>query len=675
MRIPDAGDLGNQVVRAPQGGIAVATDGGIGSAVQGVAHAVLGGAVNVLDIEKQKADQQQRANTALTLVQTQNALQDAHQETVRGLSDGSLDPTSAATSFSDAAAKIKSKAMQSVPAEVQTTLDAELTGTTGSLDRSLRGAILKRNESDTGSTISQFGDAVLKNVSTTGAKWAADKFATMVDFSGGAAGWSPELQAAHKTAFEQKATLGYFNETAANLHAAGDLDGITKALADVQGEGGKALMPDQRAQVENHLVGLRSSLEAQQARADDAAERARVARENAAADQFNAARGIVEKGQYLDAPTIAALSSATAGTTLQKQTGVLLEQQASSAGFAAMSAPQRDAQLTKYATEAANPSVGTSPVGTASLAGLQKIDSGIRDAYKDNPWKAAVTYGVTDSMPPLDLSDPGGLLVSLATRMQKAPMVEAWGGAKVSPFQPEEAAAMKQMVGSLPPAQQAATLSTIGQVVRDPQRIAAIAKQLGDKGGGEGNLGPLGLGMLYAGDQTNDGKVVAEQIAIGARMKTDKTSQADTSKASSWRGQIATAIGDAFSSENQRKAAVDAGELIMIANGGDIGPAVLAATGGIATHGQQDAKIPLPRGMDSNTFEKRVSSIQPADLASQLPDGQVLVGRTAVPVASFISSLPDATLVDAGQGRYAVKAGNSYVTNTAGQRVILGIRQ
>ena len=41
----------------------------------------------------------------------------------------------------------------------------------------------------------------------------------------------------------------------------------------------------------------------------------------------------------------------------------------------------------------------------------------------------------------------------------------------------------------------------------------------------------------------------------------------------------------------------------------------------------------------------------------------------------FIASGPDATLVHAGQGQYVVRSGSSFVTNQAGQRIVLRITQ
>jgi hypothetical protein len=105
--------------------------------------------------------------------------------------------------------------------------------------------------------------------------------------------------------------------------------------------------------------------------------------------------------------------------------------------------------------------------------------------------------------------------------------------------------------------------------------------------------------------------------------------------------------------------------------GADLDNAVRLATGGIIERNGQ--KLPLPYGMTRATSTSAWPAIKPADLAGQAPDGQVLVGRTPMPLEQFVESLPKATLVHAGQGLYNVRAGASLVTNARGKRISLRI--
>ncbi|QNB06087.1 RHS repeat protein [Herbaspirillum frisingense] len=72
--------------------------------------------------------------------------------------------------------------------------------------------------------------------------------------------------------------------------------------------------------------------------------------------------------------------------------------------------------------------------------------------------------------------------------------VEIAAGRKVSPLQPEEASQIARVVRMLPPDQQSSALATIGTIVPDSDRLAALAKQMHDKDN------TLGLAMMLAGD-------------------------------------------------------------------------------------------------------------------------------------------------------------------------------
>jgi len=107
--------------------------------------------------------------------------------------------------------------------------------------------------------------------------------------------------------------------------------------------------------------------------------------------------------------------------------------------------------------------------------------------------------------------------------------------------------------------------------------------------------------------------------------------------------------------------------------GEDIARAVRMAAGRIIEQ-PNGKKLPLPPGMEERTFEKRIESIQPADLASQASNGMVYVGQTQVPLDEFVKSLPEASLVHAGPGRYNVSAGSGLVLNQQGKRITIEVR-
>lgn len=670
MRIPLANELGNQVERAPQGGIVVANDGGIGSALQGLGRTLQDATVQQLDIEKQKADLAQRASGALALAKTNNDLHDLHDQVAQGVATGSIDADKASAAFEAGVSKLKDSMLQSLPEDQRVAIDASITSTTGALQRNLNNVVIKRRESEVGATIDEFGAQVARDAMRIGPAAAAEKYDAVVDFAGDGAGWSPEARAAKKQASRQNITYGYYDQLSANQHASGDLDGINKALEEVQGAGGDDMTAVQRASTTNRLVGYRSSIMAQQERAANDAERERIARENAAAEAYNQAAQIMAKGAYLSQATIDSVSQATAGTSIEKQALALLSSQSSIAGFASKTAAQRAAELEHYRSEGANPAVGTSPENQKSIEMLAGIDSAANAAAKDNPWKAAQTYGVIKNSDVMNASDPGELLPILDRRMQQIGAVEAWTGRKVSPLQPVEAAQVGAILKNLPPAQSASLLSTMGSMLHDPDRIEAVAAQVGD---GAAESKTLGQAMILAGDQTNDGRLKAEVLLRGAQALKDRTSMEDTSRQTGWRATIASEIRGAYPSSLAENDAIDIAYKMSAALDGDTDAAIKMATGGIIKHGNADAKIPLPDGMSERAFNKKINALTTIDFQSQAKDGYAYVSGMKMPLNKFVTSLPDASLVYAGNNNYAVKAGNSYVTNQKGVRLLIQV--
>jgi hypothetical protein len=617
--------------------------------------------------------QQNAAKAALALATATNAANTAHDEVARGVMTGDIAPEDAQPQLKQRLDAIQQVQTQGLNAVHASAVKTQLAGVGGNLSRNLDGTIYKYQQSETAANLDALGGQLQQDAQRRGPGATADTYDAALDLTGSSAGFTPAQIAEKKLAFRQATTAGYYDNKGAALHAAGDLPGVTATLHEVLGPAGEVMAPVQRAQVTNHLVGLQNHLMAAQQRADDQAERDRIARENAGADAYNQAEQVVLNGQYLSPDAIADVSAKTAGTSLEQRTTALLAAQTQTARFAALPAPQRAAALEHYHSEGANPNVGTSPDNQKSIAILQKIDSAANSAAADDPWKAAQSYGVIISTPAMDASHPDGLLGLLDQRMQKIGQVEAWTGKKVSPFQPAEADQISESLKGMSPAQAANALSMIGKMVGDPQRIAAVGKQLGDKDG------TMGLAMAYAGDRTETGKLTSEYILRGTQALKDKTSLVDTTAQTGWKATIAQTIRGAFSSQQAEDQAIEAAYKITAARdstgeaSGDTETAIRMATGGIITHGL--GKIPLPMGVDEKTFDQRIKQFTPALLAPQAPDGNAYVGGTAMPMAKFVASLPDATLVHAGQGLYVVRAGNSFVTNVNGQRIVLKVSQ
>jgi hypothetical protein len=259
----------------------------------------------------------------------------------------------------------------------------------------------------------------------------------------------------------------------------------------------------------------------------------------------------------------------------------------------------------------------------------------------------------------------------LAERMKQIGTVEAAAERKVSPLQPQEAETIGRLVQSLPPDQQSSALAGLGKMIGDADRLAALARQIDAKDK------VLSTAMMVGDLQTTQGRYVSELVLKGARAIKDKAILIDEHKETGWRGAIAREIGDAFPNQEVRDRVIDAAYYVQAGfaaegGGADTSRAIRLVAGRIVD--RNGSKIPLPRGMEERDFEKRLSSIKPVDLAAQAPGGTVFVGKSAVPLEQFVKSLPDAALVNAGAGRYNVRAGMSLVTNSQGKRITIEVR-
>lgn len=670
MQIPGVGQFGNTIAPAQQSvGVPALSNGAgiqsLGQSLQGIA-----GQESLDNRNRLEADQ--RARAALTLATTTNDLHDAHDDVARGVMDGSIPTDQAGREFQSRVQKIKSTNLSGVLQEQRQVIDANLEGTTGTLNRSLTGVVVKRQQNETAGTIDSFGEQVSREALRQGPAWASEKYGAMVDFTGAAAGWTPEQMAAKKQAFRETATYNFFDAAGTDALTKGDIPGVTNVLQKVQGEDGDAIDPLKRTKLTHQLYGYQQHLIAAQAAAANAADNEQRIRDNAAADLYNKGLDLFQQGKAFDADFIKTITDASAGTPHQQDVVGLLGAQAMGTGFATKSAAQRATLLANLEQAETDPKVGTNPAQAKAIQVLRAMDTKLNTAAEQNPWEAAAASGQIPATPPISATTGPAAVTIMQDRMKVIGNVENWVGHKVSPLQPQEAEQLGKLVRTLPPDQAATMLSQFGSILGDSERTAAIAKQIGDKDG------TLGLSMAYANAQTTQGRTVAELILRGDRALKDKVVTVDGTKETGWQAAIAKQVNGAYSNQEVESNAKKAAFLILAARSADstqggvsVDNAVALATGGIVD--RNGSKVPLPYGLKENDFDTRIRAITPANLAPQAPDGLVRVGPVSMPLEQFVKSLPDAQLVHAGQGRYNVRAGNTLVTNSAGQRLLIGI--
>lgn len=627
----------------------------------------------VSDAQSRAADifkQQNAAKASLALATSTNQLHDAAQAVTQGIQDGSIAPEDAQTELAKRTSAVMGTAGNGLTQQHADVINAQLTGTAGDLSRGINGVVFKQQQSNTAATLDETANQLTRQIPTRGWQATSDSFDAVMDMTGQSAGLLPAQIQLKKDAFRQTAAASFYGNQGANAYAEGDVQGVGNALHSVMGPDGDALDPVKREELTHRLAGYQSSLIAQDERNKDKAARLQEAAERRASDTYQGAFKTLASGQVLDPSYIDKLSADTAGTSWAQMAGDLLKNQAPMANFASKTAAERsnfmDAMRQNFVTE------GTDPGKQKVFDLYSNIDKAETTAFKENPWQAALQYGVIQNLAPLDMSDMGNAPAAFAQRMSQIQQVEAAAGTKVSPLQPQEATDFGNAIRHLPTDQAGSVLSQIGAKIADPERTGALAKQMGDKDR------VLGLALTFADQTTDSGRTLPDLILQGQKVMGDKTSQDDTTKQTGWRATIAGQVRGAYADPTAEQAAIDAAVYVTAARevndgaAGDTDTAVKLVTGGVIQHGA--GKTTLPYGMQTSTdFDNALGKITPAAIQSQAPDSMVMAGNQMIPLDAFVRQLPNATLLKVGRNSYNVMAGKQTVTNTSGTRIRIDI--
>jgi hypothetical protein len=663
MKIP-MGNFGN-VVAQPQQQAQIPGSDGIGQAVSKAGNALGDLASGLAQAEEKKGNAQAGATFA-TLV---NDMHDMHDEIGRNTAEGRSPADQAMPEFDKRMGELVAERTKDLTANQRQLIDSHIIKASGTLKRSLNDIAIKRTQADTGSNLMTMGEQFQRSAMRD-LPGAVDQFGRAVDTMGPQAGWDPVKMATVKQTFKEGATFNYHNAALEGAAQNGGLDVVRSIRANIEGPDGEPIDPARRTQLITKAYAYENGILAAGVRDAEKAAREQLARENAGTDAYNKAFDLWAQGRYFSQDFISETSQVVSGTAAQKQFLELVKSQAQVAGFASQSLPKQQAELERLRAAGSDPQVGVNATEQKVQEQLVRIHEASVKAYEENPWQAAQERGVIQDAPTVTASDLQQAQGVLAERMKTIGSVEVAAGRKISPLQPQEAEQIGRLVRALPPDQQSSALASFSTLIGDPDRLTAFAQQVDKKD-------PVLATMMMIGDlKTTAGRYVMELGLKGERAIKDKSITIDSKREFGWHGGIAKEIGDAFPSDDIRKRMIEAAYYVnagFVAEGGsaDLQRAVRLTAGRIVEH--NGSRIPLPRGMEENDFEKRLKAITPAALAAQTPGGQVFIGKTGIPVEQFVKSLPDAVLVHAGPGKYNVRAGMGLVTNQQGKRITIGV--
>jgi hypothetical protein len=442
--------------------------------------------------------------------------------------------------------------------------------------------------------------------------------------------------------------------------ANGEGDAAEKYFKTIRGE----MQADEATRVELTLEGLRVAkaqrAEAEARRAAAEAER----RMRAAQAQFEAANSIIAQGKTLSPQYVQQVTNQVAGTPFAAAFKEALQQGPANAAFGSQPLAVQDEIINRL--KAQSNAQGTDPAREKQIKQLEQIRDSSKKDYQDDPMSAAVERGVLPDLAQVNVSSPQSLVATLGERVRQAQLVEQQTGRPVSPLLRQEAEALAQQLATLPVKQKTEAVALLSRSMPGPMAVA-LAQQIDAKDKA------LALAITMGTAQTSQGRFTSELILSGAQALKDKTVKVEKGAEAGWRARIATEIGDAYTNQKVRDDAIEASYFITagLAAEGDVDPrrAVRLATGGIAEF--NGTKVPLPYGVTQDQFEDSVRAVTPANVMNA--QERVYVNGQPVSMDAFIKAIPDSQLVDAGQGRYAVRAGGGLVTNDQGRAVVIKI--
>lgn len=605
MKIPSADGFGNVVAEpAPrrQTPGPDAYGAGIGRAISGIAI----DAQHETDVVRDAADRATAVRSANT---ARDDMAAAHDDIAEQVRTGQLPKTEAASTWSERATQIRAQALEGVAPKYAADTQADIDSQNARFSRGITKAVTQRDQADVRMGIdSTFESAQRLYMTNPG---AADEVvnAALLEL-GPHSGMAPDQLAKAKQTWTENTRFAKAGELIVGARR------DNKALGDVEktltSDEFSSLDPQRRVQLMTQIEGFKVSNDQ---RAEAAARRAEAAREHqlkVAESAYNAASGIVLTGKMLSPEYVTQLSKTTAGTPFADALPDLLKQAPEHSAFGMQPLATMDATISQVRANLNK--AGTDPATEKRVTAMEKIRDEARKDYTEDPLLAAQDRGILEQVAPVDTRSIQGLLGSVSGRIDQAALVSQQTGAPVSPLLKQEAESVGKMLNLLPPDQRSTAVAQMAQMV-GPQQAAALGRQMAPKDKA------LGIAIGLAGDKTTAGRYTSEIVLRGAQAIKDKAVKEDSMAITGIRARVAAEIGDAYPNQELHntmiEAAVYAEYGLQSEGNGNPANAVRLVTGGITEHNGK--KLPLPRAMTAEDFEKKLTTLTPSNIVGGRP--------------------------------------------------------
>ncbi|MBY4831747.1 hypothetical protein [Burkholderia dolosa] len=526
-------------------------------ATQGLGEAATQVAAGLFQ-QKQKLDEDlARTNAAVAYQSHATNVQSAMKAAGEQLSSGAIDQPTYEKQLADAQKQSFDSTIGALPdGHFKNVATIQTAGLDRTVALGMQEALTKNTQQLIATNAATLLDTAGKSIATNPASIDATVASTKQAYlSAAASAGIPQPRAAQVAQdWADSQYAAHAQSAAIAARSTGDLAALTQLEKDLTSPDGYyagKLDANKRNQVLSAVVSNRLSLENQITSEKDA-------RERDAVSAYNGGLQLMTEGKRFSPEYIQQLTAATRGTAMEQGAQELISRAAAGAGFSTLSVPQMRAAV--QANESRAVTAGTDPVEAAAIKQQKQILTATDEAYKRDPWNAALERGAIPAVPAIDTSGLTQLATSLAARAQVAPIVEDKAGRRVSLLTPDEARSVLDTVDALPLNTKAQALAMIGRSMGNAARINDLAEQWKDKspaaalamkaGAADPSGGPL---MMQSG------MPVAQYILDGQDALANKLVKVDAAAATGLQATIAKRIGDAL--PRQRDLPVDHREL------------------------------------------------------------------------------------------------------------------
>ena len=653
---------------------AFVTDGGLDQ----VAHRLDVAAREEAALEEAKRKEANRIKSITAQAAAKNGLADLYDEIATGLNDGSLDKTKVSAMYAERSQKLVDDALTGVDPEHQGLVRASLLDDVGNAGRKMRHLVTAKDQQDIAAGIGSYMEQMQRFAGRGEAERqeAMRNVETFLQSAGPQAGMKAQDIAKQAQAFKEGVTLNWLNKA---ISQGGN---SSKALAQIQKDIAEDKFPEldtaKRTALENKIMARQHHL-TQQAEIDERRRMTQLERGEKRLSWY------VENGMDIPQQELAAFDKASKGTPFEGATQMILAEQKSVAEFARLSPNDMVAKFNELKT-----SYGATPTKEQAIH-LAKVGKFVDNSIKllrESPLTFA-TQREGAVVQPLDFSKPQEWQSNLSARTGILLEQSKRNGTEPKGLFPQEAAqvsAFLQTASDKDAAQMLATLrngfgddkvfrATMQQIAKDSP-VTSLAGTIATREAPMRTGGFLGMGgdaftpqstaslMLSgerllnktAGDKAQDGKSKGFPMP-----KDDEMRRIFNTSTQGAFGDNYDAYDIQFQAARAIYAGLTKGEPAPDLNSAKWKEAIQRSTGGI-TNLNGNGNVIKPWGMDDGQFK---------DLAHR---GFVEAVRNAG-LPADVSAQWSRFALENTRGGYLVKSGTGYLTDRAGNPVIVRVNE